>query len=66
MLENFFESGWMYFYKLVLEILCRLEEQILESNNIAEILTKLKPYSIGQRNWKTFVKNLEKNHERLT
>ncbi|CAG9332301.1 unnamed protein product [Blepharisma stoltei] len=64
-LGKFFKSGWIYFYKLVLEILDRLEEQILGCDNIAKILASLKPYTTGKKHSKKFVKNLAKGGERL-
>lgn len=41
-LDNFFKSGWSFFYKFSLSFLRSLQEDILEAEDISEILTLIK------------------------
>lgn len=62
-LLKFFKKGWIFFYKLCLEIIKRLSGKILKSENLAAILNTLKPTDHSKRQWKVFVKNMEKGTE---
>lgn len=55
----------MFFYKLIIEILDRLAERLLQSEDIVGILSPLKPYQNNQKDWKLFVRSLQKNKEKI-
>ncbi|CAG9315019.1 unnamed protein product [Blepharisma stoltei] len=62
---KFFELKWTFFYKLVIEILDRLQEKLLSCDDVVNILTPLKPYQSSPKNWRLFVKTLQKGKEKL-
>ena len=41
-LDNFFRKGWIFFYKFVIYILKKLESQLLEAHDLADIIMPLK------------------------
>ena len=65
-LEAFLEGGWSFFYKLVLVILGRLQSRLLQSIDISELLSSLRPPNKSQRRWREFVGNLEHGKESLS
>lgn len=64
-LERFFEGGWSFFYKVVLVILGRLQYRLLQSTDISDLLSSLRPPNKSQRRWHEFVSNLERGRESL-
>lgn len=65
-LTKFFEFGWVFFYKFVIEVLDRLKDKILLIDNTMEILDILKPIrATSTKAANEFLKNLETN-EKLT
>ncbi|OMJ91243.1 hypothetical protein SteCoe_6219 [Stentor coeruleus] len=63
-LKHFFRQGWVFFYKLCLEILIRLCDKLLIMRTFAETLLYLKPQDHSPRQWKVFMKNLEKGRDK--
>ncbi|OMJ84266.1 hypothetical protein SteCoe_14689 [Stentor coeruleus] len=65
-LDNFFQKGWIFFYKFVIYILKRLEKQLLEANDLADIIMPLKICHKSQREWKDFLLLLDNGRRSLT
>lgn len=65
-LSEFLAQGWAYFYKVVLVIIGRLQSRLLQSTDISDILSSLRPPSKSQRHWRDFVSHLEHGHESLS
>ena len=64
-LGRFLGDGWAFFYKVVVEILRRLEERLLKCRDVADILTPLKPVHRSQKHWREFLVLLEQGSEQL-
>jgi Rab-GTPase-TBC domain len=62
-LGKFFRQGWVFFYKLCFEIVKRLSTKLLQACSYAGILSILRPADHSSKQWKAFVKNLEKGKE---
>lgn len=62
---RFLCDGWVFFYKVVVEILKRLESRLLSCRDVSEILTPLKPVHRSQKHWHEFVSLLERGKEQL-
>lgn len=54
-LDNFFEQGWVFFYKFVIFILKRLQTRLLSANELGEIVVLLKICQRSQKDWKNFL-----------
>ena len=64
-LSEFLSQGWAYFYKVVLVIISRLQSRLLQSTDISDILSSLRPPNKSQRHWREFVSHLEHGRESL-
>ena len=64
-LGNFFKFGWVFFYKLCLEFIKRLEKKLLLCFNYAGILSTLKPDGHSVKDWKMFMKTMVKGRENI-
>lgn len=65
LLSQFLAQGWAFFYKMVLVILSRLQNRLLQSTDVGEIFCSLRPPNKSQRHWREFVSHLEHGHESL-
>ena len=65
-LDNFFRKGWIFFYKFVIYILKRLEKQLLEARDLADIIMPLKICHQSQKEWKEFLLLLDHGRGSLT
>jgi hypothetical protein len=65
-LHGFFQEGWCFFYKLVLTILIRLKEKILQIQDPSDILTIIKPSEVYKKGSYSFLNSLAKISEKLT
>jgi hypothetical protein len=65
-LDNFFQKGWIFFYKFVIYILKRLEKQLLNANDLADIIILLKICHQSQKEWKDFLLLLDNGRRSLT
>lgn len=65
-LDNFFSKGWIFFYKFVIYILKRLEKQLLEAHDLADIIMPLKICHQSQKEWKAFLLLLGQGRGGLT
>jgi hypothetical protein len=63
--DSFFREGWIFFYKIVLVILNRLEAVLLRRSETGEILSPLKPAHQSQRHCKDFLNSLRSYGEEL-
>lgn len=61
-LSKFFQQGWQFVYKLIIEIVTRLESKILAADRFSQVINLLKTHD-GAKGWKDFVKSLEKSKE---
>ena len=64
-LGNFFKFGWVFFYKLCLEFIKRLEKKLLLCFNYAGVLSTLKPDGHSVKDWKMFMKTMVKGRENI-
>mmetsp|Transcript_11803 Transcript_11803/g.17268 ORF Transcript_11803/g.17268 Transcript_11803/m.17268 type:complete len:348 (+) Transcript_11803:32-1075(+) len=65
-LDNFFRSGWVFFYRFVIAILGCLEERLLEARDSIEVLAPLKICHKSQAEWKQFLAVLDSGKKRLS
>jgi len=65
-LSQFLAQGWAFFYKVVLVILSRLQSRLLQSTDVSDILSSLRPPNKSQRHWREFVSHLEHGRESLS
>lgn len=65
-LSKFFKNGWVFIYKLFLEITTRLSEKIMHTRSFAGILNILKPSGVTDKQWNSFVKTMEKHKEKAS
>lgn len=63
--DKFFREGWIFFYKIVLIILKRLERVLLRQSETGEILSPLKPSHQSQAHCKRFLDSLKVGRESL-
>ena len=54
-LDNFFEEGWVFFYKFVFFILKSLQVRLLLANELGEIIVLLKICHRSQKDWEEFL-----------
>jgi hypothetical protein len=66
LLSQFLAQGWSFFYKVVLVILNRLQSHLLQSTDVSDILSSLRPPNKSQRHWRDFVSHLEHGRESLS
>ena len=65
-MSKFFKYGWVFLYKVCLEIISRLSGQIIQSTNFALILNILKPSDHSDKESLAFLKSMEKNREKIS
>lgn len=63
--DKFFREGWIFFYKIVLVILKRLEKILLLQSETGEILSPLKPTQRSQSHGKSFLESLKVGREEM-
>ncbi len=66
LLSQFLCQGWAFFYRVVLVILSRLQSHLLQSTDVSDILSSLRPPNKSQRHWREFVSHLEHGRESLS
>jgi hypothetical protein len=59
LLDQFFAQGWLFFYKLVLLILLKLQPKLLASEEFVDILKSLKPIKRTQKDISQFVSSMQ-------
>jgi hypothetical protein len=64
--DYFFQGGWVFFYKFVIFILSRLQRQLLQANDLADIIMPLKICHKSQREWRDFLLLLDGGKGNLT
>lgn len=60
----FFEEGWVYFYKLSIEILDRLRKKCMKKGDRLDILQILKPFQLNLDPQQKFLESLTHSYER--
>jgi hypothetical protein len=63
--DQFFYSGWIFFYKFVVFILKKLEKMLLQASDLADIIIPLKICHKSQKEWKDFVVLLDAGEGKL-
>jgi hypothetical protein len=63
-LGKFFQHGWTFVYRLCLLILNKLAGKIMQAGSFAEVLNLMRPADNTVKQWKRFLKNLERGKTR--
>ncbi|CAG9333113.1 unnamed protein product [Blepharisma stoltei] len=64
--NKFIKHRWVFFYKVFLEVLERLEEKIIRCNSAAAILKIIQKRRNTRQIWDEFLSEMEKPREKLT
>ena len=65
-LHGFFLNSWFFFYKLVLSIILRLKDKILNVKDPADILTIIKPSEVYKKGQNSFLFSLANRNEDIS